>query len=306
MNIFFVGNLKSGFIRTDIEILEEDHHVEIFDISQYKITALQIPKYIFSSLVRSDMVFSSNLVWIWFADYHAVPFMLLAKLRGIPVVICQGDYEVTNSPETNYGNQRKLFRGMITRWLMRNANKCIVPSPIYEDIARCVEPAASICTIPCSVDIPCDVPTKKKHLVITSTISDFAKERKGIPLFEEIAATGMPCKMKVLVNAPRDEYLDALKNAKAYCQFSMFESFGVSLVEAMSYGCIPITTDRGALPWVTGGTGIIVPYGDLFAARKAILKAMTMDGSAARNQAMKFKREFRKESIRKLIEKITA
>lgn len=304
MKIFFVGNLNSPFVHQDLEILREYHKVVPFDISEFLLSPSHMIRFIIETIKSFSEVNSSDLIWIWFADIHAVPFILISKLRGTPVIICQGDYEVTNDPENNYGNQRSFIRGALTRWIMRNATKCVMPSPIYEIIAREVEPRASICTIPCGIEIPEKSYPKEENLVITATISEESRIRKGIPMFEEISRVVPRYNMRILVGVSRSEYIDALKRAKVYCQLSFFESFGVSLVEAMSYGCIPVVTDRGALPWVVGDCGLVVPYGDILKTKEAIdlaLKSGPADVLSVRNQAKKFGVYMRKINIRKLI-----
>src|SRR5208337_5297666 len=96
-----------------------------------------------------------------------------------------------------------------------------------------------------------------------------------------------------------------LQHAKIYCQLSRDETFGISLVEAMSYGCVPVVSDKGALPWIVQDTGIIVPYGDVSATTNAINKAMTMDGFKARERARYFSRERKQDAVRELIKSLT-
>jgi glycosyltransferase involved in cell wall biosynthesis len=101
---------------------------------------------------------------------------------------------------------------------------------------------------------------------------------KGIDLFIE-AATHFPNEKFVVVGSsqeflsqkmdipgnvtisppvPTNELVEFYSRTKYYCQFSMVESFGLALAEAMTYGCIPIVVDRGALKEVTQGNGIII------------------------------------------------
>ena len=47
------------------------------------------------------------------------------------------------------------------------------------------------------------------------------------------------------------------KRAKIYCQFSRSESFGVSIVEAINFGCIPIVTNVGGMPEIVENNGEI-------------------------------------------------
>jgi hypothetical protein len=300
MKITFVGNMQSGFIEMDKQILSEYNAVFVFDISKYALSLEDSFWFVVDVIKNIRSIISSRLTWIWFADYHAIPFILISKLTRTPVIICHGDYEVTSDPENNYGNQRSFIRGALTRWVMRNATACVMPSPMYEIVAKSVEPKVNVITIPCAIDIP-EETYKKESLVITSTVSEGSRIRKGIPLFEEIAKTIDGCEMKVLIGVPREEYIDNLKRAKVYCQLSSHESFGVSLVESMSYGCVPVTSDRGSLPWVSGGTGVVVPFGDVEQTKIAIKKALTMDGNTAREHIKKFSIAHRKEMINKLI-----
>jgi len=46
--------------------------------------------------------------------------------------------------------------------------------------------------------------------------------------------------------------------SKIYLQLSRHEAFGVSVVEAMKYGCIPIVSNAFALPEVVGNNGYII------------------------------------------------
>jgi glycosyltransferase involved in cell wall biosynthesis len=52
----------------------------------------------------------------------------------------------------------------------------------------------------------------------------------------------------------------------------------VGVIEAMSCGCTPIITERGALPEVVGNIGFYVPYGDEKATAEAVKKALYATG----------------------------
>jgi hypothetical protein len=309
MKIFFVGNFKGGFVGQDAELLAEEFEVTIFDIQKYTLSISDIIRYGFDCLKRIMSIRRSDLIYIWMADVQAVPVMLIGKLFSKPVVVCIGDYEVNNVPKINYGNQRFLVRGMLSRWVIRNATKNIVPTEPFVGITKKVEPRAAMVVIPDCIDVtPCADPfPEKKNLVTTAVLSEFSKVRKNIPLFEKIGASGkIDAEMKVMVYVPRDEYIRTLKAARVYCQLSYpdCEAFGVSLCEAMSYGCVPVISNCESMEWVVDGTGIVVPYGDEEATTTAIQKALTMDGKPARARARCFTKERRKKALVQLINEI--
>jgi len=308
MKIFFVGNFKGGFVGQDAELLSEEFKVTSFDIQKYTLSIRDIIRYGVDCLKQIICIRQSDLLWIWMADVHAVPIILIGKIFSKPVVVCIGDYEVNNVPEINYGNQRFLIRGMLSRWVIRNATKNIVATEPFVSITKKVEPHADVVIIPCCIDIaPYDEPLPKKNLITTAVLSKFSMMRKNIPLFEKIRASGkIDAEMKVMIYVPKEEYAQTLKDAKVYCQLSHpgCESFGVSLCEAMSYGCVPVISNCEALEWVVDGTGIVVPYDDEEATINAIQKAMMMDGRHARDRARCFTKERRKQAIARLINQI--
>jgi glycosyltransferase involved in cell wall biosynthesis len=82
-----------------------------------------------------------------------------------------------------------------------------------------------------------------------------------------------------------EELIRWYQRAKVYVQLSLYESFGMSLAEAMLCECVPVVTDRGALPEVVGDTGFFVPYGDEKATAEGIRAALRSDkGPVARKR----------------------
>ncbi len=298
--IFFVGNLKSPFIRQDLELLQETHEVEVFDLSINTSYNVEIFKYWLGAFKQWRNIRDSKCIWIWFANAHAVPFILMGKILGTPVVVNIGGWEVYAAKEINYGNQLNFWGGVISRRIVRNSSICISPSPTYEKIIKKLVPTSTVVVIPNWVDIEiCNekMPTKT-GLIITAYCSPSVREAKGIPTFE---AVGLP-NMKSVTSIPREDYIKLLKDAKVYCQLSYEETFGVSLLEAMAYGCVPVVTNRGALPWVVGDCGVMVDYGDIEGTREAILKALTMSGQAAKERAKFFNRDKKKKLVEDLLE----
>ncbi|MCK4653864.1 MAG: glycosyltransferase, partial [Candidatus Cloacimonetes bacterium] len=106
---------------------------------------------------------------------------------------------------------------------------------------------------------------------------------------------------------PPDELSTHFGHAKVYAQLSAQESFGCALAEAMLCECVPVVTDRGAIPEVVGNTGYYVPYDDPEATAEAIKEALNSDkGTETRqrildNYSLKKRENFLIQEIKKLI-----
>ena len=299
--IFFVGDMHSTFIQGDVELLKEDHEVFVLN-SPTKL--LQFPLYVFKCLQQVLNIRNSDLIWIWFADYTAVPTMIVSILLNKPTVVNVGGFEVSEIPEINYGNQLKLIRGLVSRWIIRNASAVIIPSPCYEEKIKNLIPQANVVMIPNFIETSvCSNNYQKEEIVVTALPVKTARLYKGVDILE-CAAKLSPYKILVMEYLPRPEYESTLERAKVYCQLSADETFGVALVEAMARGCIPVVSDKGALSWVVQDTGVVVPYGDITATDSAINKAMHMDGKPAQERARYFNREKKQEAVRKLIKEL--
>jgi glycosyltransferase involved in cell wall biosynthesis len=247
----------------------------------------------------------SDVVVLWFADYIALPFIIWTKLFRKPIITHVGGWEVYSAPEINYGNQLNPIRGAATRWILRNSTVCVCMSEAYRNIIVTCEPKSKVFVIPGWLDdIDCDVSKlKKDDSIITALISiKFTEYLKGIPIFLEATKS---LNARVIENVSHDELISILKKTCVYCQLSYTESFGMTLLEAMSCGCIPVVSDRDAFPEVVGDCGYVVPYGDVDATRQAILKALeSKDMIKSKHRALLFSKERAKILIESLLKEV--
>jgi glycosyltransferase involved in cell wall biosynthesis len=58
---------------------------------------------------------------------------------------------------------------------------------------------------------------------------------------------GVACRVHFYPNAPAEQKIELLKKAKIYLHTMVGEHFGISIVEAMALGCLPIVHDSGGM-----------------------------------------------------------
>jgi glycosyltransferase involved in cell wall biosynthesis len=304
IKILFCGMLKSPFILRDLELLQQYYEVIPVNLDIVQESREGFIIYIWSVMTR--IIFKLrhvDLVYIWFADIHTFPLLVLAKLFKKKSIVLIGGWEVANYPEINYGNQSNMWRGAITRWCIRNSDIVIVTSLAYKNITKSIEPKSNICIIPMTIDKSlCEYPLPiKSNKIVTALFTlKFTGTLKGIPIFKA-AEKEVPYECIIYEGIPHDILMDKLREAKVYCQLSYTESFGVTNLEAMACGCVPIVTNRDALPEIIGDTGLVVPYGDVQATVDAMYKAMTMDGTKARERSKLFLKENRIKMLTEII-----
>jgi hypothetical protein len=295
--------MRSPFIQGDLKLLQENHQVRPFDLGKHATSFRQVPNYLVNVLFETLQIAAADVMWIWFADYPAAPLVVMAKVFRKPVVVNVGGFDVSGIPEIGYGNQLSAIRGAVSRWIIRNVDVTIVPSEVYARKIADVEPLVQrVEMIPNWIDVAtCDeLLPDKADIVVTAVCSKFAYQYKGIPIFKAVEKA-IPYKTRIVENLPRPMYELILKRSKVYCQLSRDETFGISLVEAMAYGCVPVVSDEGALPWIVGDSGIVVPYGDVSETIAAIKKAMMMDGRPARDRARYFSRERKLKAVEEVM-----
>jgi glycosyltransferase involved in cell wall biosynthesis len=123
-------------------------------------------------------------------------------------------------------------------------------------------------------------------------------------LQQYIKKLGLTERVTVALNLSKDDVIEYLKKARIYLHTMVGEHFGISIVEAMGMGCIPIVHD-------SGGAKEFVPsnfrYSDIFDAAHKINKyifewtpemARQMIGIAEQFSEENFSREFMKLFLR--------
>ncbi len=274
----------------------------------------------------------ADVVFCWFAHNHAYLAVHLARLLGKRSIVVIGGYEVAREPEIHYGSLLDPTLSRRIRYILSHADRILAVSDFnraeIEQVARPRALETIYNGIDCSVFSPNG---GKEDLVLTVCLVNRANIAiKGLDTFIRTARY-FPKNRFVIAGSIQDnslkvfgetipanvEFTDALsqeelirwyQRARVYCQFSYRESFGVALAEAMACECVPVVTDRGALPEVVGDAGFIVPYGNVEATADAVARALTADtGRIARKRVQhRFSLESREEKLKRAIDEQAA
>lgn len=297
MKIAFIYYDFSSFVKQDYEILSK--HFAVEKVSYRR------PKDIFKI---AQVIFNSDLTYSWFASGHSFIAVLISKMLNKRSMVVAGGYDVAFVPEMNYGQYTQgMDKRIYADYVLKNADIILAVSKFTESEVLAKSKPQMIKVIYNGINTEKFSPgSEKKNLVITVASGTKNVIRlKGIEAFARAAEHIPDAKFLVLGLSDNDreilqakypspnlefcgymsqrDLIKCYQKARVYCQLSYRESFGVALAEAMACGCVPVVTERAALPEVVGNTGIYVPYDDEEATAKAIEEALRSDkGKKAR------------------------
>jgi glycosyltransferase involved in cell wall biosynthesis len=319
MKILFVCNTLASWVKKDLDDLKQKYDVKLLYHKSFIGNLFLTIKYIW----KVDLIFS------WFAGRHLFIPLIFARILNKPVVCVVGGYDTASLPEIQYGNLRPGIKRMITLWLLKNITYILPVSKYAKDevLKNTSLKLKNIHVVTHGFDDVTLQSLKKEKIILTvgkidkgnfvrKGINKFVELSKNLPDFEFYAVGELvENELKnVLKNKPSnlhftgrlsDEELNKMfSRATVYVQLSAHEAFGSAVAEAMLYKCIPVVSDRGALPEVVGDSGFVVPYDNFDAAKDSIKKAFENLhlGSLSRERIItQFPREKRKKLLYEII-----
>ena len=261
-----------------------------------------------SSLMRG--VAWADAVFCWFAGREAFWAIALSQVFKRKTAVAVGGADVTTIPELRYGAALRKTTRLYSTYVLSTATRILPDSKDAEKGALgLVNDASKVTLIYLGIDVEkfrASGP-KKDKVITVGAVSHSNLKRKGLETFVKSAAY-LPHIEFVLVGQfadnsvnylrsiapknvlftgvlPERELIRCYQEAKVYVQVSAHEAFGAALAEGMACECVPVVTDKGAIPEVVGHTGIYVPYGNPVATAEGIEQALKSDkGSAARQR----------------------
>jgi glycosyltransferase involved in cell wall biosynthesis len=312
MRILFVHNSLRTFVRFDRDILASEHDVDEMDFS--------VPARIVSlpwRLARADLLF------IWFASLHSFFPALLGRAAGKPVISVVGAYDAANIPEINFGHMGHPWKRYVVRSIC-GASTVLVCNSEYAraTVEQNIRPRAPIRVIPHGVQFPPLGQPEREPLVLTvGQIRRVNLARKGLEVFAQAAALVPearfvivgeimdgsadylramgPANLEIRDEVPQAELEDLYARASVYVQASVHESFGLTVVESMAAGDVPVVSRRGSLPEVAGPDAIFVDETDPKSVADGIRQGLQMTGKARRVIATYARERFPLENRRR-------
>jgi glycosyltransferase involved in cell wall biosynthesis len=314
MKILFVGDKRVDFCFQDVDILSLRHEVVPVYLDLMKKDYFEMIKTGIFQIIPG--IWSTKMVIIWFADYHAFFVLLFSKLLRKKSIVIIGGHEVCNMPEINWGYQNRFLRGFIARWVLRNSDKIVSPSNSYaQKVFFLVHKPAAVIPNAAEPNIY-SIQTTSRDFDVVMVANQYLNMKdyillKGVAIYNAIA-TKLPeyrfyligkvdqsvkstfTKLVYLESQSHDEVLRCLPRFKVYCQLSYTESFGVALLESIQSGCIPVVTNKDGMKELVDQNGYQIGYGDVDAGVNAVREAL--GPSRDRSKIMgQYRRKYSKE-----------
>lgn len=326
--IFVVASYNAAYILRDIELLRKYYYVKVIGCNDNHKNVINI----FRTIIEiTKGVCWSDVSYIWFADFRAFVTVLFAKILRKKTILVVGGYEVAHVPEISYGGTLKIYLKNKISWIITHSDVVLsVSKSSRRELEKYYNFHSSKLIYNGVETEKFDVDSKIGKEDIAITVGYITKSnllRKGITPFVKAAAY-LPGITFYVIGKYDDETYNHLKKiaspnivftgfisenelikfyqkAKVYVQVSAHEGFGISLAEAMLCECVPVVTDRGALPEVVGENGFNVPFNDPEETAKAIKGAMQSDkGSEARRHILEnFSIKRRENALVNIIDK---
>lgn len=317
--ILFIHPGFSTFIRADYEILIKKYPVLLFHYRPSKKLIQNLSGQIKLLWWLIINIKGTKCVYIWFADYHALLPVLIAKILKKKSMILVGGFDAVSIPQLQFGVCYKRIRAFYAKVSYRNTNiilpvdESLITSTNYyikeEGMKVGIKHFISdlktdILTLPFGYDSgrwykKSDIEKKNLILTVGKVNSVQLYKRKGFDLFLKVAQEmqnytfviiGMDKNMLNLINdlpnniilhdfIPNKELIDYYSKSKVFCQFSLSEGLPNTLCEAMLCECIPVGSNVNGIPHAIGDCGFILDKPDVRQATKLIELAMEDQGN---------------------------
>lgn len=296
----YIAPGNATFVLKDVRLLSKYYKVTLYSLQWTPLNLIiNYLKQLFYLLLLCRKY---DIIVIMFAGHWSVVPTIVGKLFGIPVFIILGGTESVCYPEINYGSLRKSILKRIVKLSLQNATALLpvdesliyLENKYFNNSKQGVKHFFPKLRTPIhTIHNGYNVDNNSDKISITARIqnsfiavahvNDFTRfSLKGLDLIVDNAHYFSNCRFtligigenisnglkqipenvfvyKSLASDHLEEYY--LKH-EYVIQCSISEGFPNALAEAMSYGCIPIVSDVGAMPKIIDSIGFIVKHRD--------------------------------------------
>ena len=340
-NVTIVYSIKRSFVKSDISILEALEY-NVFQIqSRPKKTLMSFVVSRIKEKIKSIFYVSrSEIVIIWFNDYHAFIPIIFSKLFFKKSVIIVGGYDAIVDKQNRHGLFfKKGIRSKLAKINYRLVSEIwVVHKSLEKGCTYAKEKFNIVSGIRNFLDnkklvikeISTGYDTRfwdydsKNQKIGVLTAAYFSDERviniKGLDIFNKLAflmpdvsftivgetkiqidnLINLNPNVNVLGVQTRTQLKQLYQNSKFYFQGSRLEGLPNSVCEAMLCGCIPIGSRVFGIPDIIGNTGV------LFDTEKDLVKVkdFMLSGIGEKESKQARNRIISKFNISKRIERI--
>ncbi len=283
--ILFLSAYNSTFVKNDFEILQKHFIVKNLDFSNKS-------KLVYFLLILKEILWA-DLVYCWFADFAAYLSTKIVRFFNKEIIVVVGGYEVSNLP--GYGGLTNKNRTSRLKYTLYNATKVITVSGFSKAEIETLNLDINLQNINIGVEFQDNLTPKTNTILTVGSATKSHYKLKGLDTFAKVSLDfpdyefiiigeydeeikeefiKLNPRIKLTGKLEHSRLMDLMREAKVYCQLSQRESFGLSVLESMNLGCIPVVTKVGALPELVENIEYHCEYGDVDSTKIAIQKAI--------------------------------
>ncbi len=115
----------SPFVRDDRALLEATFQVEAFQFGTGLKGAGLLRRWYEQQQWLKRHLPGTHAVLGWFADYHLVLPVRMARQTGVPTAVCVGGFDANVVPSLNYGVYLSYWRAPLARYVLRNSTRLL-------------------------------------------------------------------------------------------------------------------------------------------------------------------------------------
>lgn len=300
-HIIFIKISHASFIRNDEHFLREKYHLHSYNF-RFKKGVKVLFSLFHEFWFTLYHIWKSKLIFIWFADYHAVIPAVLGRLLNKKVVLVVGGFDAADEKKLGYGVKTRLIGRLSAGISFRMATHLLpvtkfTRDDLFKNFGQHLSVKSEVIYNCYNDQFNCDDLLDKKDEVTTICLA-YAKNtvlRKGVDFFVKLAkefpdktfnviglmdealqylASFSPPNVKLIQKIPFEEVQKILCQSKIICQFSRYEAFGVALLEGISAGCFPVGLNYGGTREILiNDIGIMIDQLDIVEGKKALEEA---------------------------------